>query len=98
MKFINVGFPVYLFMGLMYYFIMGTYTTKNIIIFLLLIYGAAFLGNIVRIVGKPDSYMYAGGAWEGFKAKFYWRYGPQLLGAIVLAFYLYVFQVLVIFK
>jgi len=78
----SLGWPAYIGITIVFlisvsnagFFGMIMYTVVSII--------GAIVGNYIRLHGSPNGYFTDGTAWGGFKAKFYWKYGPQWFGAI----------------
>jgi len=76
---LNVGIFVYILMGIMFFGMMGggIFSAFGAV---LVGYIGAVIGNAIRIYSMPDAYFTDGTLWGNFKAKFYWKHGPQLLG------------------
>jgi hypothetical protein len=51
-------------------------------------YIGAVIGNVLRIYGMPDMYFTDGTLWGSIKTRFFWAYGPQLIGFFVVLFLL----------
>jgi len=79
----NIGWPAYIGIGIVFFISISYGGFFSMLMYTILSFAGAIGGNFIRIHGMPDSYFTDGTAWGGFKAKFYWMYGPQWFGAVV---------------
>lgn len=84
---LNVGFLIYIIMIILF-FMMYKNGFIPTISTLLIGYVGAVIGNAIRIYGIPDMYFTDGTLWGSIKTRFFWAYGPQLIGFFVILFFL----------
>ena len=84
---LNVGFLIYIIMIILF-FMMYKKGLIPTISTLLVAYIGAVIGNALRIYGMPDMYFTDGTLLGSIKTRFFWAYGPQLIGFFVILFFL----------
>lgn len=84
---LNVGFLIYIIIIILF-FMMYKYGFIPTISTLLIGYIGAVIGNALRIYGMPDMYFTDGTLWDSIKTRFFWTYGPQIIGFFVILFLL----------
>ena len=84
---LNVGFLIYIIMII---FLFGLYQKGFIptIGTLAIGYVGAVIGNALRIYGMPDMYFTDGTLWGSLKTRFFWSYGPQIIGFFIALFFM----------
>lgn len=90
---LHVGIFIYILMGMMFFGMMGNgiFSAFGAII---VGYIGAVIGNAFRLYSMPDAYFTDGTLWGSFKAKFYWRHGPQIIGFF--SIWIVIFQLLIL--